>query len=173
MIPFLAIIYTNHWPYFSDEPLFTKVTKTEKVRRNNVEKEEEISETQKKKAKRAKKKSFKQAKNLRIRKKELEQDRRSRIKANPKLYEAYLEKARERRNKAVAEGKVKSVSDMSERELRIQRQKVRARVRKHRLKMKAKIQADPSQATSALAVNEATPQNEIQGNDPKSSGDSR
>lgn len=55
-------------------------------------------------------------------------------KRNSRAYKSHLERDRERKKKAVADGKIKRRCQMNEREIRIERRKVRERVQKYRMK---------------------------------------
>ena len=71
-------------------------------------------------------------------KKERERERRAKIKSNPNIYAAYLEKERLRKKKTS-----KFVKDMTPREVRAQRKKKREQQRRRRERIKASLTESP------------------------------
>lgn len=88
-------------------------------------------------------------------KREAEKLRRQKIRDNSRAHEIYKQKERERWKKRVSEGKVKKIDNMTEREKRFRRKKIRDAVRKYREKLK-KVDTDQNNPNSETSQSNCT-----------------
>lgn len=119
------------------------------------------------KTKKAKKfDSKKREEQLRI-KRERESARRVKIKNNPEEYEKQRERERQRYIKRKEQGKIKLISDLSEREKRIQRKKWVKNNRNYRMKKKEKISLEHRLASDTPPVSDVENSDQTEKPDPE------